>query len=136
MDEVPTKEQMRKIWRFRMTNMCYGCAAATIGFHVLLLQWQGLSASTVGIVMSVNAALSAIAPPIWGLVADKLRSRYKVFIDIRYGSGAVERFYRGIHVNKDNGHCHLRVLNSHYEFFSNAGFFHVGCHGDGGLPTD
>ncbi len=80
MDEVPTKEQMRKIWRFRMTNMCYGCAAATIGFHVLLLQSQGLPASTVGIVMSVNAALSAIAPPIWGLVADKLRSRYKVFL--------------------------------------------------------
>ncbi len=80
MDECPSQEQLRGIRRFRLTNMCYGCATATIGFNVLLLQTNGFSASQVSNVLWINAIFGALAPPIWGLVADKLRSRYRVFL--------------------------------------------------------
>ncbi len=80
MAECPTRQQMKYIWRFRYTNMCYGFAMSTIGFFVLFLESTGLSPSQVGIVMAINSFLGAVAPPIWAIVADKIRSRYRVFL--------------------------------------------------------
>ena len=80
MDACPTKDQMKAIWRFRLTNLLYGCATAVVGFYVLFLESTGLPPSQVGNIMSVNSFLGAIAPPLWGLISDKLRSRYRVFL--------------------------------------------------------
>ncbi len=63
-----------------MSNMFFGMCSATIGFHVLFLQTNGMTAGEVGLVMSLNAALGTVAPPLWGLVADKIQSKYRVFL--------------------------------------------------------
>ena len=70
-----SKQARKCIWQLRMSNMFFGMCSATIGFHVLFLQTNGMTAGEVGLVMSLNAALGTVAPPLWGLVADKIQSK-------------------------------------------------------------
>ena len=80
MQNCQTKQDKKNIWGFRLINLIFGFATATMGFIVLFLESTGLSPTQVGVVMSFNSALGAIAPPLWALIADKLRSRYRVFL--------------------------------------------------------
>ncbi len=80
MNDCFNKEQMKHIWRFRLTNLFYGFAMSTLGFLVLFLESTGMTPTQVGFVLALNSLLGAIAPPIWALIADKIRSRYKVFL--------------------------------------------------------
>lgn len=56
-----------------------GTLAAT-GFIVAYLQEQGMSTTQVGIVMSFSSVVMMAAPPLWGMLADKLRSIRRVFV--------------------------------------------------------
>ena len=87
-----SKEERKCIWQLRISNMFFGMCSATIGFHVLFLQTNGMTAGQVGMVMSLNAAVGVLAPPLWGLIADKIQSKYKVFLYALLG-GAVTCFF-------------------------------------------
>ena len=63
-----------------LVNFLQGAAGATITFHVLFLKTHGMSPSLVGIVMAINSLLGALSPPIWGVIADRIRSKYRIFI--------------------------------------------------------
>ena len=58
----------------------YGLAQAIQEYRVLLLSSQGLSAAECGYVLAATCLLVAIARPVSGALADKLRSRRGIFI--------------------------------------------------------
>ena len=80
MQPLATAEDRKRIWQMRIINLLHGMGSATIGFNILFLQTKGLDPGAVGIVMGVNALVGALSPPIWGLVADKMRSKHRVFV--------------------------------------------------------
>ena len=69
-----------RILQLRLTNFLHGASGATMGFNVLFLKTQGLSPATVGIIMGINAIVGAVSPPIWGIFADRIQSKYKIFL--------------------------------------------------------
>lgn len=58
----------------------FGCAQAFGEYRVLFLESQGLTATECGRVLAAASLLSAIARPLAGALADKLRSRRIVYI--------------------------------------------------------
>ena len=55
----------------------------------MYLDGLGLSPEMATLIMCVTMALGAVAPPLWGMVADSIRSKYRVFILTMIGSGIV-----------------------------------------------
>ena len=53
---------------------------APLSYNTLLLQGSGFSSAEVGSIMAAFAAVGIIAPPIWGYIADRIRSASKTFI--------------------------------------------------------
>lgn len=58
----------------------YWAAMAPLSYNTLLLQGSGFSSAEVGSIMAAFAAIGIIAPPIWGYIADRIRSASKTFI--------------------------------------------------------
>ena len=68
--------------QFRFSSMLFifqGTMAAT-GFIVSFLQEQGMNTAQVGLIMSCTSVITMLAPPLWGLITDKLRSVRRVFM--------------------------------------------------------
>lgn len=76
----------KRIWQIRSLNLLHGMASATIGFNVLFLQTAGMDPRTVGVVMGINALVGALSPPLWGYFADKIQSKYRIFLYTILGS--------------------------------------------------
>ena len=57
----------------------YWAAMAPLSYNTLLLQGSGFSSAEVGSIMAAFAAVGIIAPPIWGYIADRIRSASKTF---------------------------------------------------------
>ena len=79
----------RRIFQLRLVNFMHGATGATLGFNVLFLETQGMSPGTVGVVMGFTALIGAISPPIWGLFADRIQSKYRIFVLTMLGACAV-----------------------------------------------
>lgn len=69
-------------YRFRVSlaEIFYNACIASGGFRTVLLQTLGMNAGGVGLVSSLCSAANIIAPPVWGTVADRMRSYSKCFI--------------------------------------------------------
>lgn len=63
----------------------YGLGSAWNEFWVLFLQDQGLSAAGCGYVLAAAGILEAIARPVSGAVADKIRQRHGIFLTASIG---------------------------------------------------
>ncbi|MBQ9989282.1 MAG: MFS transporter [Clostridia bacterium] len=79
----------RQIWKLRLVNLFYGMASACMSIRLMYLDGLGLSPEMATLIMCVTMALGAVAPPLWGMVADSIRSKYRVFILTMIGSGIV-----------------------------------------------
>ena len=72
---------------FSVLIFLYWAALGTLAFHVLLLRDCGFTSTQVGVVMALNFLTGIIGPPIWGLVADRIRSMKKTFLMVMTGTG-------------------------------------------------
>lgn len=75
-----TKSQKGGIVSLLIIFVLFGLAQASNEYRVLYLQGQGLSATECGWILATASLLSAFARPMAGALADKLRSRHRVFI--------------------------------------------------------
>lgn len=82
------QEESKRVQRqFCLVQLFYGFAWASITYFILLLQSTGMTPQEVGLVMSLNSFAALIAPPLWGMVADKRGSRKRLFIWLLLASG-------------------------------------------------
>jgi PPP family 3-phenylpropionic acid transporter len=65
---------------FSRLEFIYMMFMTTQSFVAVYLQSKGLSSASIGKVTATNSLLGIIAPPLWGIVADKLRSSKKAYI--------------------------------------------------------
>jgi len=78
-----------KQYEFSVIEFSFWAAASAIAFTVVFLQEKELSSSSIGIVMALLNALGILAPPIWGMVSDKVRSVKKTLIICLIGASIV-----------------------------------------------
>lgn len=67
-------------YRYSAVEFLFWFASAAASFTVVFLQENGMTSDRVGQIMASLNALGIIAPPIWGMVSDRLRSSKKVLI--------------------------------------------------------
>lgn len=72
---------------FSVLIFLYWAALGTLAFNVLLLQDCGFTSTQVGIVMALNFMTGIVGPPIWGFVADRIRSMKKTFLIVMTATG-------------------------------------------------
>ncbi|GEM_PF-2811449 len=63
-----------------LINLLFGITEATFAFRATFLAGNGMTASQIGIVFSMMSVISMFSPVIGGILADKVLSRYQVFI--------------------------------------------------------
>lgn len=81
--------QGRKVERqFCTMQLIYGFVWASTTFFTVFLKSTGMSPQQVGLCMSLNSLAGVLAPPIWGLIADKLGSRKRLWLWLLVVSGA------------------------------------------------
>ncbi len=82
------QEESKRVQRqFCLVQLFYGFAWASMTYFILLLQSTGMSPQEVGLIMSLNSFAALIAPPLWGMLADKRGSRKRLFIWLLLASG-------------------------------------------------
>lgn len=72
---------------FSVLIFLYWAALGTLAFNVLLLQDCGFSSTQVGVVMALNFMTGIVGPPVWGFVADRIRSMKKTFLIVMTVTG-------------------------------------------------
>lgn len=82
----------RKIMPLQAMDMLFGMSQAVFAFRVLFLQTYGLNATAAGVVLCLASIIGAFTPSIGGLLADKFRSKHRVFIICLAGSAVVTSF--------------------------------------------
>lgn len=75
-DSTYLKSRMRQLSIF---ELLYGAIWGSFAFTTAYLKTAGMSSVQIGDLMMINSFLGIIAPPFWGLVADKFKSRKKIF---------------------------------------------------------
>ena len=75
--------------RLRMINFFAGMAQAVNALRMVFLTTHGLSAMEASVVLSLACVSSAIAPTISGMIADKIRSKYAVYMVATVGCVAM-----------------------------------------------
>lgn len=81
--------QGRKVERqFCAMQLIYGFVWASTTFFTVFLKSTGMSPQQVGLCMSLNSLAGVLAPPIWGLIADKIGSRKRLWLWLLVISGA------------------------------------------------
>lgn len=79
-------------WSLRVMMLLFGSAQAMFSFRVLFMQSNGLTATQSGIVLCAASMIGTLSPVIGGFLADKLRSRYKVFLFTLFVSAVLIAF--------------------------------------------
>lgn len=74
------KTQKSGIASLLIIFVLFGLAQASNEYRVLFLQGRGLSATECGWILATASLLSALARPLAGALADKLRSRHRVLL--------------------------------------------------------
>ena len=80
MESQSLQSPKKALFQFCAMEFMFGMAGATMVVVVLFLQTKGLSATQVGLVMSINSFVGVVAPPFWGMISDKIRSRYRTLV--------------------------------------------------------
>ena len=70
----------KSYWTLSSVSFLFYFALATGTYLTVFLQKNGFSASQVGMINGINFAVSICATPLWGVVADKIRSNRKVIV--------------------------------------------------------
>ncbi|MDD3242121.1 MAG: MFS transporter [Eubacteriales bacterium] len=78
-----------KYFTYSAIEFLYWMAMSAASFTVVLLQENKLSSSQVGSVMALINAVGIIAPPLWGMISDKVRSIKKTLIICLICGGAI-----------------------------------------------
>lgn len=65
---------------FSALQFSYWAALGTLAFNAQLLKSSGFDSSQVGFLMAMNFLAGMVAPPIWGYIADRLRSMKLTFL--------------------------------------------------------
>lgn len=73
-------------------NLLFGATDATFAFRTTFLAANGMSASQIGLVFSVMSIFSMISPVIGGILADKVLTRYRVYIISTFATAVVVGF--------------------------------------------
>lgn len=62
--------------RFRLSaaEVLYNACIASDSYRTVFLQSLGVSVSRIGIISSLSTIANIIAPPVWGIISDKIRS--------------------------------------------------------------
>lgn len=80
--------QGRKVQRqFCITQLIYGFVWASITFFTVFLKSTGMTPQQVGLCMSLNSLAGVLAPPVWGVIADKIGSRKRLWLWLLVISG-------------------------------------------------
>ena len=78
----------RKVFlQFCGAELTYGMVWGTLSFITLFLSGAGMNSEQVGIVMSITSVFAMISAPVWGVIADKVGSRRKIFLLLMVVSG-------------------------------------------------
>lgn len=73
--------QGRKVERqFCAMQLIYGFVWASTTFFTVFLKSTGMTPQQVGLCMSLNSLAGVLAPPVWGLIADKIGSRKRLWL--------------------------------------------------------
>jgi MFS family permease len=80
MERSLDKARRRQLFSLRLAIFVFGMSQAVMTYRVAFLQAEGLTATQTGIIISIASAISIFSPMIGGMIADKLRSQYKVFV--------------------------------------------------------
>lgn len=67
-------------YRYSAIEFLYWMAASAASFTVAYLQETGMTSSQVGDIMALLNVFGILAPPIWGMLSDKMRSVKKVLV--------------------------------------------------------
>ena len=89
MNSSAEQSDRKRLFLMRLVNFLHGAAGSAITFHVLFLKTHGMSPSVVGTIMALNSLMGAISPPIWGIISDRIRSKYRIFVYTIFGTGIV-----------------------------------------------
>ena len=108
-----------KQYQFSLIEFAYWAAASAIAFTVVYLQEKELSSASIGVVMALLNALGIIAPPIWGMVSDKVRSVKKTLIICLIGASIV---YALVPLSTD---IHLGTLSAVFIILPLSAFFRI-----------
>ena len=78
--EIQSMDLRKQVLQLRAVNFLHGLASSVMYFRVLYLSGIGLTATQSGIVMCLTMVMGTITPPLWGMLADSMRSKYRVFV--------------------------------------------------------
>ena len=78
----------KHLFALRLINMFFGSTQAIYAQRVLMMQENGLTPTQIGIILCISSIIGALSPIIGGAIADKLRSKYKVFVIALLGAAA------------------------------------------------
>ena len=78
--EIQSMDLRKQVLQLRAVNFLHGLASSVMNFRVLYLSGIGLTATQSGIVMCLTMVMGTITPPLWGMLADSMRSKYRVFV--------------------------------------------------------
>lgn len=67
-------------FRLSLTEIFYNFCIASANFQTALLQSLGIPAGQIGMLSSMTTAAGIVAPPIWGVISDKIHSTRKCFV--------------------------------------------------------
>jgi PPP family 3-phenylpropionic acid transporter len=70
----------KSYWTLSSVSFLFYFALATGNYLTIFLQKNGFSPSQVGIINGINFAVSICATPLWGVMADKVRSNRKIIV--------------------------------------------------------
>jgi PPP family 3-phenylpropionic acid transporter len=76
-----------------MYALCYMPMALYGTFMPVYLSAKGFGQAAIGAMMSVSPFVALVAQPVWGVIADRARSRNRVLMILLAGSGASILFY-------------------------------------------
>jgi PPP family 3-phenylpropionic acid transporter len=70
----------RPYWTLSSIEFLFWFATAAGTYLTVFLQKKGFAPSEVGLINATNSFITILATPIWGMMADKIRSIRKIFI--------------------------------------------------------
>lgn len=66
--------------KLSLTEVLYNCCIASANFRTVFLQSLGIGVGQIGIITSLSTVTNIIAPPVWGVISDKIRSNRICFM--------------------------------------------------------
>ncbi|MDL2220417.1 MFS transporter [Eubacteriales bacterium OttesenSCG-928-N14] len=76
---ISTEDRRRK-YLFCVTEFVFGLVAGSLVFNNAFMRVNGMTATQIGLVMTISSVLGMLAPPFWGAMADRLKSKFRVYM--------------------------------------------------------